>query len=72
MPRPRTTVNKPPSSAEVIYDNPELPPPIVRGRGQHIIPSNDYDDPDALQITPKTPPVVDGVYDDIQDVIGNI
>ena len=63
LPRPQTVKQRVPSSppVEAKYDDPTEQLPVARGRVQP-----DYDDPDALHMKPTR----DGVYDDIQDVIG--
>lgn len=81
VPRPRVAkkpvMSSPERPPEAIYDDPTgslsvvKPPPSPRANFH----GNDYDDPDALYTSPPPPrspvrPPDDGLYDDIQDVIG--
>ena len=80
-PKPRKQRVPPSPPAEATYDVPDLSP--VGGRGTNISPvggcgqpsrhsdSNDYDDPDALELPARRLPTTpNGTYDDILDVIG--
>lgn len=82
-PKPRPRAGKKPitsvsssSSAEALYDDASVPMATVKRRGQEAanFHGNDYDDPDVLEeYLAGDHPIKstgDGLYDDIQDIIG--
>lgn len=74
MPRPQPRKPRVPSSPipEAIYDDPMDELAGRRGQPNRHSDPNDYDDPDALFVghSRRMKPTREGMYDDIQDVLG--